>query len=117
MNAPTASLINALSLIILSLWGYFGSDAPSFTALIPAFIGILLLLTYKGLRNENKTISHIAVILTIVLLIALLKPLTGVLARNDTAGLIRIVVMMATTVLAIAYFVKIFVTARRKRMQ
>lgn len=114
MKTHTASLINAVSLIIISLWGYFASDSPSFTALIPLVFGILLLSTFGGLKRENKTTAHIAVLLTVILFISLFKPLSGTLARNDAIGTLRVAIMMATTLLALAWFVKSFIAARRR---
>jgi hypothetical protein len=43
MKAHTASLINAVILVLFGLWGYFGSENPSFTALIPVAVGVVLL--------------------------------------------------------------------------
>ena len=63
MKAHSASLINAAFLITMSLWGYCSSDNPSATALIPTFVGIVLLLLNKGVKNENKMIAHIEGIL------------------------------------------------------
>ena len=54
MKAHIASMINAAFLITLSVWGYWSSDTPSVTALIPTFVGIVLLLLNKGVKNENK---------------------------------------------------------------
>ncbi|MCG8696571.1 MAG: hypothetical protein MI922_00845, partial [Bacteroidales bacterium] len=71
MKAHTVSLINAITLILLGAWSYFGSDTPSFTALIPVFVGVALLLTYNGLKKENKVIAHVAVLLTLLLFVAL----------------------------------------------
>ena len=115
MKAHTASLINAILLIALSLWGYFSSATPSFTALIPTFVGVLLLAMNKGVKNENKTISHIAVLLTLIVLIGLIKPLTGAIGRDDSAAIFRVIIMMASTVFAMVYFVKSFIDARKNR--
>ncbi len=115
MKAHIASLINAITLIILSLWGYFSSDTPSFTALIPTVIGIALLMLNKGVKNEHKTIAHIAVLLTIVVLIGLIKPTLGAMDRGDTTALIRVGIMMLSTIVAIIFFVKSFVDARKKQ--
>ena len=71
MKAHTASLINALILIALSLWGYFSSETPSMTALIPTAIGVVLLALNNGVKKENKVIAHIAVLLTLLSLIGL----------------------------------------------
>ena len=115
MKAHTASLINALTLIALSLWGYFSSDTPSITALIPTVIGAILLIMNRGIKAENKVIAHIAVVLTVLVLAGLIKPLTGAMEREDTAAMIRVVVMIASTILAMIYFVKSFIDARKNR--
>jgi len=115
MKAYIASLLNAIVLIGLSLWGYFFSESPSITALIPAFIGIVLLLCNNGVKKENKVIAHIAVLLTLIVLIGLIKPLTGALERNDSIAIIRVVTMMVTTIIAIVFFVKSFIDARKNR--
>jgi fatty acid desaturase len=117
MKAHTASLLNAILLITLSLWGYFSSDSPSFTALIPTIIGAILLFLNKGVKNENKVIAHIAVLLTLLVLFGLIKPLMGALDRDDNLALIRVVVMMLSTVLAMVFFVKSFIDARKNRVE
>ncbi len=113
MKAYIASLINAAALITLSLWGYFSSETPSLTALIPTGIGIVILILNKGVKNENKVIAHIVVTLTLVVLIGLIKPLLGALDRNDTLAIIRVTTMILTTVMAMVFFVKSFIDARK----
>jgi len=115
MKAHTASLINAIILIVLSLWGYMASETPSFTALIPTIVGVLLLAMNRGVKNENKVVAHIAVVLTLVILLGLIKPLMGAVERDDTAAIGRVVVMLLSTVLAMVYFIKSFIEARKKR--
>jgi hypothetical protein len=115
MKAHKTSLVNAVLLIVLPLWGYFSSDSPSMTALIPAFIGVVLLFLNKGVKNENKIIAHIAVLLTLVVLIGLIKPLLGALDRDDLAATIRVFVMILSTIIAMVFFVKSFIDARKKR--
>lgn len=115
MNAPTASLINAIVLLVFSIWAYLSSESPSTTALIPAAIGTLLLACYPGVKNENKFVAHIAVLLTAIALIGLFTPLRGALERDDGAAIFRVGAMMATTAIALAYFVKSFFDARRRK--
>ena len=69
MNASKANLINSISLIGFGLWGYFEVTSP--TALIPVGFGLILLLCYNGVKNQNKIIAHVAVLLTLVILLAL----------------------------------------------
>ena len=115
MKAHTASLINAVLLIVLPLWGYLSSETPSVTALIPAFIGVALLVMNYGVKKENKIIAHIAVLLTLVILFGLIKPLMGALGRGDGLAIGRVLVMIISTVLAIVFFVKSFIDARKRR--
>ena len=115
MKAHTASLINAILLITLPLWGYLSSETPSITALIPAFIGVALLGMNYGVKKENKIIAHIAVLLTLVILFGLIKPLMGALGRGDGLAISRVLVMIISTVLAMVFFVKSFIDARKRR--
>ena len=71
MKAHTASLINAVILVALGGWAYLSSDDPSMTALIPVAVGVLLLALNGGVKKENKVIAHIAVLLTLVILLGL----------------------------------------------
>jgi hypothetical protein len=115
MKPYLITLINALTLAIIGVWGYFGSDSPSFTALIPVFTGIVLLIFVKGIKDSNRVVAHITVILTLIMLIALIKPLTGGLSRNDSAAVIRVLIMMATCALALVVYIKSFMEARKHR--
>jgi hypothetical protein len=109
------TITNAITLIFMGSWGYFGSDNPSLTSLIPVAAGIVLLILSGGVRKANRNVAHIAVILTLVLLIALIKPLSGSISRHDAPALVRILVMMLTCILAITFYVRSFIDARKQR--
>ncbi|HAA16600.1 MAG TPA: hypothetical protein DCE41_34780 [Cytophagales bacterium] len=115
MKAHVASLINAFLLISMSLWGYLASEDPSFTALIPTIIGTVLVILNKGVKNENKIAAHVAVLLTLLILFGLGKPLTGALGREDNMAVVRVVIMMVSTVVAMVFFVRSFIEARKRR--
>lgn len=115
MKAHTASLINAIALVALGAWGYFGSETPSPTALIPVIGGAILLALNGGVKKENKVIAHIAVVLTLILLLGLVMPLKGAFARGDQMAIIRVAIMLLTSVLAMVYFIKSFIDARKAR--
>jgi len=97
------------------LWGYFGSDNPSVTALIPVMAGSVLLLLAAVMRNASRVAAHIAVILTFILVVALVKPLTAAISRSDPAAVIRVSVMIGTCILALATYIKSFIDARKQR--
>ena len=115
MNASLVSLINALVLIAMGLWGYFASESPSPTAFIPVVFGVLILLCQPGLRKNNAVVAHIAVLLTFVILLGLVMPLRGALGREDTAAIARVLAMLASTVIALVAFVQSFLRVRRER--
>ena len=115
MKPHITSFTNAVILIILSSWGYFSSDTPSITALIPAFIGIILLVCNASIKRENKAIAHIAVVLTLLILIGLIKPLTGAINRNDPTAIIRVCIMLISTLVALISFIRSFIKARKNR--
>ncbi|MEM7208859.1 MAG: hypothetical protein AAF434_13635 [Pseudomonadota bacterium] len=115
MNPYVANLINGILLILLSLWGYLSSDAPSLTSLIPAVFGFLLLLCTPGVKSEHKIVSHIAVLLTVLILIALFMPLKGALAREDTLAIVRVCIMMIGSGVAMLFFIKSFIDVRKNR--
>ena len=112
MNASKANLINSISLIGFGLWGYFEVTSP--TALIPVGFGLVLLLCYNGVKNQNKIIAHVAVLLTLVILLALVGMRLPKSIDTGGAGLYRVLAMCATSVVAMVYFVKSFIEARRK---
>ena len=119
MKAYKVSLINAILLIVLPLWGYLSSETPSLTALIPAFMGVVLLGLNFGVKKENKVIAHIAVLFTLLILAGLVQALIGAIGRIDRGVLpiVRIVVMIISTVVAIVFFVKSFIDAKRLRLK
>ena len=109
------SAINAVSLIALGFYGYIQSDSPSMTALIPVIFGVLLLLMNSGIKSENKLIAHIAVTLTLVMLFGLAMPLLGAIERSDVYAILRVSIMILTTVVSMIFFVKSFIEARKSK--
>ena len=115
MKVHTVSFLNAVILIMFSSWGYASSDTPSITAMIPAITGILLLLCNRGIRKENKVVAHIAVLLTFLVLLGLIKPLMGAIERNDNASVFRVVIMLLSSALALFFFIRSFIDARKRK--
>ena len=115
MNTVNSNLINSISLIVLSLWGYLSSETPSNTAFIPTIIGILLLLCANGINNENKTVAHIAVFLTLFAILGLTMALKGAISRDDIMAMLRVSVMVLTSILAMVTFIQSFVRNRRQK--
>ena len=100
------NLINSIALISMSAWGYI--DTNSFTALIPAFFGVLLFILGTMLTNEKlvKLSAHLVVLFTLLILLALIiQVLPGVVERGGV-GLIRVILMISTSAIAMIIFIK-----------
>ncbi len=109
------NLINSIALISMSAWGYV--DTNSFTALIPAFFGIILLILGTMLTNEKlvKLSAHLVVLFTLLILLALvIQVLPGVFERGGV-GLIRVILMISTSSIAMIIFIKSFIENRKSR--
>ena len=115
MKASLSSLLNAIILISMGLWGYFESESKAITALIPVIIGIILLLVNKGVKNENKALAHVAVLLTFLILLGLIKPLMGAFERENAYAIIRVLLMIISSLWAMISFIKSFISARKNR--
>ena len=67
-SMPTLSIIIGSLLTLVGAWGYTGSDAKSITALIPAALGVVLIisgaLAYK--KSRLKTAMHIAAVVSAI---------------------------------------------------
>ena len=111
MKASFYNILNSIVLISLGLWGYFDVQAP--TALIPVGFGVILLLCTMGLKKENKIIAHVAVLLTLVILVALVGMRLPKSLDSGGVGLFRVIAMIATSVLSMVAFVLSFIKARR----
>ncbi len=115
MNANKANLLNAAVLIIMGAWGAYATQLASMTALIPVVGGVILLACQKGVATENKMIAHIAVLLTLILIIGIVRPFMGAMSDGDTMGMIRTGAMIITGIVAMVAFIGSFRAARKAR--
>jgi uncharacterized membrane protein (UPF0136 family) len=99
--------------MFIGLWGYFEVVSP--TALIPVIFGVILLLCTNGLKKQNKLIAHIAVLLTLIILIALIVMWLPKSLESGGVGLIRVVIMILTSIFSMVYFVKSFIANRKNK--
>jgi hypothetical protein len=125
MTAQKMNLINALTLILLGLWGYIDvsnyklATIISFehwTALITVLFGIILLLCNKGIQNSNKAIAHVAVVLTLLVLIALIGKRLPISIDQGGVGLFRVLAMSLSSFIAFIAFIRSFIENRKKAL-
>jgi len=116
MNAGTANMINALVLVGMGLWGVKASGLEnSITPLIPVVFGIILFVCTNFVRNHHKIVSHIAVLLTLLILVALSMPFMKAMDRGDSMAMLRMGTMMFTSLIAFIFFIKSFIDARKAK--
>ena len=119
MKVHKINSINSLILMIFGLWGFIDVNSPmpetgmSMTALIPVIFGFILLLCSKGIKNSNKVIAHIGVLVTVLILIGLGKPLGSQIEKGGI-GLFRVSIMMLSSLTAFVYFIRSFIANRSK---
>jgi|TARA_B100000768_G_C10941964_1_gene234085 hypothetical protein len=120
MTAVKMNLINALTLVIVGTWGFVDVNLPlldtgvSWTALIPVFFGVTFLICHKGIKNGNKIIAHIAVVLAILITVALVGKRLPISIENGGIGLFRVALMCITSILLLAAFIRNFIENRKK---
>tara|TARA_B100001057_G_scaffold452282_1_gene496030 strand:- start:814 stop:1158 length:345 start_codon:yes stop_codon:yes gene_type:complete len=113
MNSYLANLINSATLMVIGLWGYF--ESSSITALIPVLFGFILVICSKGVKNKNKLIAHIAVSLTLIILLSLVGMRLPKSIQSGGLGLFRVFSMISTSTLAMIFFIKSFIDARKNK--
>ena len=111
MKSSKANLLNSIVLILLGLWGYF--DTNAITALIPVIFGVVLFLCNNGVKKENKVVAHVAVFLTLLILIALVGMRLPKSLENPGVGLYRVLAMITTSALAMISFIQSFIKNRQ----
>ena len=121
MKPYQANLLNSLTLILMCLWAYLTYEpvdgkSQNITALIPLILGGILLLCHKGIKNNNKIIAHIAVLVTLISIIGIAsKPLISAIEDGRNLSVFRVSLMLLTSFLAMFTFVKSFIKARQNK--
>ena len=116
MNSKTANIINSTSLIIMGIWGFFEVSSP--TAFIPSIFGVLIFICYLlSLKNQklNMIFTHIAVLLTILILVALIGTRLPKSIDGGGWGLFGLFVMIGTCIFSIIIFIKSFIETRKNK--
>jgi len=121
MKTYQANLLNSITLIIMCSWAYLTYDSvdgksQNLTALIPLVLGVILLLCNNGIKKENKTIAHIAVLVTLVAIAGVFaKPFLSAINEGRNLSIFRTSLMLLTSIIAMITFVKSFIDNRKKK--
>ncbi|MFN4258356.1 MAG: hypothetical protein ACK4RK_03610 [Gemmataceae bacterium] len=117
---PLYAILFGLLLTGVGAWGYFGSDARSVTALIPAFVGVpLVLLGVLGFMEKlRKHVMHAAAALALLGFLAaagrlLANVFTGKEVFTFAGGMIALMALLCLIFEGMC--IKSFIDARRAR--
>ena len=80
-------------------------ESLSLTALIPVIFGVILILCNKGLKNNNKTVAHVAVLVTFIALLGLFMPLKSAIGDNRMLSIVRVSLMILSSLVAMFTFI------------
>lgn len=118
MKPASANLLNAFILIAAGFYGYAmvpkADGAFQLEALIPAGFGVLLLILYTTMAAGNRVVSHIAVMITLVLLIAAIWKFAGSAEWNPRKYIILIIII--SNAIAMLFFILSFINARKNKI-
>ena len=99
-------ILNAVILIAIGIYGY--SISGSGTALIAPVIGVILFILAFPVKNQNPTVTHIAVSLTALTFIVFL--IIGFMRDN-----ILIHVMALASLIATVFYIMDFIKRKKER--
>ncbi len=120
---PTLTIIMGIILITMGIIGYFGLGSQSITALIPAFLGLpLVILGVLGLNEKRLKITmHIASVLmllgflgTVGGLFKFFRMIGGAEVQRPEAIIVQ-AIMAVLCLIYLIFAIKSFIDARRKK--
>ena len=87
-----------------------------FDILIITFINFLMFFfPLKSSGSFFTTSNSTFMIITLVILIGLIKPLIGVIEKEELLPIIRVLTMIISTFLSLVFFIKSFINARKNK--
>lgn len=118
---PYVTVLYAILLIVLGVGGYFGSGRASFTALIPAAFGLVILIAGLMAMNEryHKHAMHVAAGLGLLGFLGSARGLLGLVSMAMGSAVERPQAVASQTIMAglslmfLLLCVQSFVNARR----
>ncbi|MFP6872853.1 MAG: hypothetical protein VCA55_05020 [Verrucomicrobiales bacterium] len=115
-NISKISLAIGVVLVLLGLGSYFGTGRASVTALIPAFLGLPIMICGLMARDESKRMiaAHIAVLIGVLgVLAGFGRGIQQLLNEKTGTATTVTLIMAAICLLYVVACVRSFIAARR----
>lgn len=120
---PTTAIMSGVLLILIGIMGYFFSLADgntSWTALIPAIFGMLLLILGYAAKDSDALRKHLMHAAVLIALIGFIVPLFRIISKmNDFTISLAILSQIAMSLICLAFViisVKSFINAGQNRI-
>ena len=113
VNRNYSILLIGLGLIGL-LARYFDQGDWQFTALIPAVFGLILLPMSNGIKNENKAIAHVVVLITLLVGVMMVVMITRASPFELTRKMIIFMIIALASFGATGVYVKGFIDRKKE---
>lgn len=112
-----ANLINAWTLIVVSIWTYLDAIDPEIKMFGPCFVGVALLVLNNGILYYHRGQAYTATFLTLVLLFFLFKPIFETWQTRPLTDYYREIIMIMTCVFSLfVFFIKfVFISKVQKK--
>ena len=122
MNLPVTTIVYGSLLIVLGVTGYFMSGMVSVTALIPAFLGMIILVSGVLAQKESrrKLFMHIALVFGLLGFLGTVSALPSLITMIGGEEVTRpgaVIGKSVTAILSLVFLIiglKSFIDARRK---
>ena len=105
MNAHKANLINVVTLMVVSTWGYIQSLTPSIIDLLPLLVGVVLLSLNNGIKFGLNAQINAAAVITGFVFVGLAKAGNTALENVDHEEIIRYGLMALTSLFSLIFFI------------
>lgn len=100
-------IINSAILISFGIWSYF-DGVRSWTSFIPVIFGVGFLFFIWNVILEQKKVLYFIATFALIVGLALIQPLTGSVSRGEWLPIVRIVIMMSSSLLLAIFLMSLF---------
>jgi len=114
----TITILAGIALIVIGVAFYVGTNYESVTALIPAFVGIAMLLcgAFAFKPNLRSHMMHLALVLSVLVIIAFgHRAWTTVMSDGSASALAAMLLSIFVCLAHVVLGVRSFLAARHKR--
>lgn len=117
MNAHKANLINVVTMMVISTWGYIQSLTPSIIDLLPLLVAVVLLSLNNGIKFGLRGQINAAAVITGFVFLGLAKAAYTAFENIDNEEVFRYGFMATTSLFSLIFFISSFFQKKTKSLK